>query len=127
MTLLALVGGAGALAWYGALSPPGDTAAYRVVVVGPEGELLNATAQVENATALSALQVAAGDAGLALVLEEYPGMGTYVRAIGGHRATGASGWVYHVLGDATWVAGDRSAASYPLQAGETVRWSWTQA
>lgn len=122
----ALLGGAGALAWWSQSAVQGDSAAFAVEIVGPDGVLFEGTVQVENATALSALQAAAARAGLELTLEEYPGMGTYVRAIGPHRAAGPTGWVYEVREESGWVSGDRSAAHRPLRAGEALRWSWTE-
>lgn len=124
--LAALLAGAGALAWWSQASGPGDTDRYAVEIVGPGGALFEGTVSVENATALSALQAAAREAGLEVDLEEYPGMGTYVRAVGPHRAGGPSGWVYQVRVEGEWVSGDRSAADRPLRSGEALRWSWTE-
>lgn len=127
VSLLALLlGGAGALAWWSHASTPGESGSYEVEIVGPDGILFSGAVAVENATALSALQAAAARAGLAVQLEEYPGMGTYVRAIGPHRASGPTGWVYEVREPSGWTYGDRSAADRPLTAGEAVRWSWTE-
>lgn len=120
---LALAGGVAA--WGYAQPRAGESATYDVSALGPSGPLLEERVDVADATALSALQAAATRAGFALDLEEYPGMGTYVRAVGGHRASGASGWVYEVLRGGTWTSGDRSAAVYPLQKGDALRWSWT--
>ena len=124
--LLALVGGAAALAWWqqGGEGAPG---AYEVVVLGPDGPLYHGHATVEDATALGALRAAAREAGLDVETEEYPGMGTYVRAVGPHRADGPSGWVYEVRHDGVWTYGDRSAAYAPLQPGDAVRWRWKAA
>ena len=124
--LLAL-GSAGALALWGMDRAPGETAFYRVEVIGPEGGILDETVQVEAATVLTALEAAAARAGLDLALVEYPGMGTYVRAIGPHEARGATGWIYEVHRDGVWQNGDRSAAFYALQKGDSVRWTWTGA
>lgn len=120
---LLLVGGVAA---YGVLQPRlGETAEYDVVAVGPEGILFEERVHAPEATALSALQVAATAQGLALTLEEYPGMGTYVRAIGEHRATGANGWIYEVLREGEWTSGDRSAERFALEKDDALRWSWT--
>lgn len=123
--LLALLGGAAALAaWQH--QPPGGAGEHAVEIIGPEGPLFSGVVEVEQATALSALVAAADAAGLALTLEEYPGMGTYVRAVGPYRAEGSSGWIYEVRPEGgEWILGDRSAALYPLQPGDAVRWRWT--
>lgn len=129
LSLIALafvLAGAGALAAWGMQRVPGETAAYRVEAIGPGGALLDEVVQVENGTALRALEAAAQARGLALSLAVYPGMGTYVRAIGGYEASGSTGWVYEVHRDGSWESGDRSAELYPLQKGDSVRWSWTQ-
>lgn len=126
--LALLVGGAGAYALL-ADRAPGAAGAYLVSVEGPRGVLLfEGSVDVEGATALSVLQAAAQEAGLALELEEYPGMGTYVRAIGPYRATGGSGWVYEVRaqGADAWASGDRSAELYDLRPGDALRWRWTE-
>lgn len=123
--LALLLGGAGALAWWGQ-GAAGASDEYAVEVVGPEGDLLSARVRVENATALLALQAAAREAGVAVETQEYPGMGTYVVAIGGHRAEGGAGWVYEVRRDGEWRFGDRSAARFPLEPGDQVRWRWSE-
>lgn len=123
---LALAALGGVAAWSAQQARAGDSSSYDVTVVGPGGTLLlEARVRVPDATALAALEVAAREAGIAIEREEYPGMGTYVRAIGGHRAEGATGWVYLIHREGEWLSGDRSAASYPLQKGDAVRWSWT--
>lgn len=122
--LVALVGAAGALAWWSGAGE-GESGSYPVSIIGPEGTLFEGIVRVENATALSALQAAAASAGLGIEMETYPGMGVYVRAIGGIRAEGPSGWVYEVREGDAWVSGDRSAAHRPLREGEALRWSWT--
>lgn len=120
---LLLVGGVAA---YGILQPRlGETAEYEVVVEGPEGILFHERVHVPAATALTALQAAASAQGFTLTLEEYPGMGTYVRAIGEHHATGATGWIYEVLRDGGWTSGDRSAERFALEKDDALRWSWT--
>lgn len=128
LLLALLAGGAGALA-YRYTAGQGAPGGYEVVIQGPEGPLYAGTVQVEaaDATALGALQAAARAAGLAVETEEYPGMGTYVRSVGGHRAAGASGWLYEVRHDGRWSHGDRSAAHFPLAPGDAVRWTWTAA
>lgn len=118
----------GAVAVWGASGlRAGDTDEYAITAIGPDGALFDTRARVANATALAALRVAAEDAGHALTLEEYPGMGTYVRAIGEHVADGPYGWIYEVHRDGAWISGDRSAAHYPLQKGDALRWTWTRA
>ncbi len=106
----------------------GGTGAFPIAIVAPDGStLFEGVVTVENATALSVLQAAARAGGFALELEDFGGMGTYVRAIGPHRAEGASGWVYEIRGpDDTWTSGDRSAAFKPISQGGEVRWSWTE-
>lgn len=117
---------AGALAAWGAQRAEGATDEFPVLAIGPEGgTILNARVAVADATVLRALQAAAAPAGVALELVDYPGMGTYVRAIGGHAAGGATGWVYEVHREGAWLTGDRSAERYSLQKGDAVRWSWT--
>lgn len=130
LNLVLLVGAllltGGVAAWGLQQQRVGDTAEYDVSAHGPDNEVLfDERVHVPGATALSALQVAASRHGLVLALEEYPGIGTYVRAIGDHRAGGASGWVYEVLREDTWISGDRSADRYALQKDDAVRWSWT--
>lgn len=122
--LACVVGGAGALAAWGMQRVPGETDAYRVEAIGPSNILINETVHVEAATVLTSLQAAAAQSGLELDLVEYAGMGTYVRAIGGIRAEGATGWIYEVQREGAWENGDRSAAFYALQKGDAVRWSW---
>lgn len=122
-----LLGGAGAYAFLGARAPGGE-GAHRVLVEGPHGPLFEGHVRVDAATALSVLEAAAREAGLALEVEEYPGMGAYVRAVGPHRAQGPTGWVYEVRapGAEGWTSGDRSAALYGLAPGDEVRWRWTE-
>lgn len=102
-------------------SEEGASGAFSVEVAGPEGALFSGTVRVEDATALSVLLAT----GLSVETTDYPGMGTYVDAIEGHRASGASGWVFEVLREGAWRSGDRSAARYALEPGDAVRWSWT--
>lgn len=106
---------------------PGASGTYGIDVIGPDGALFSGEVVVENATALSVLLVAADRAGFDVELEDYPGMGTYVRAIGGHRAHGATGWVYEIWRDGAWTSGERSAAWQPLEEGDALRWKWTDA
>lgn len=125
MALVAIglvVAGAGALAAWSATGT-GDSGAFRVTVVGPEGALFDDVVWVEEATAFTALAAT----GLPLETYEYPGMGTYVVAIGDHRAAGASGWLFKVQssGEDAWVLGDRSSAHVPLGAGDALRWEWS--
>lgn len=127
MLLVLALGGAGALAAWGMERGAGEAATYRVEAIGPRGALLDETVRVEDATVLRALQAAADARALALGLVEYPGMGTYVRSIGGFEAKGASGWIYEVRRDEAWESGDRSAEFYALQKGDSVRWMWTDA
>src|SRR5690349_15375208 len=92
----ALLAGGAAVATWAHLGPPGPAGAFAVTVTGPRAAALyNGTVVVQSATALSALQAT----GLPLETREYPGMGTYVVAISGYRASGASGWVYAVARD----------------------------
>lgn len=123
--LVLALGGAGALAAWGMREPAGATDTYHVVVLGPQGPLLDGTPSVPDATALAALLAAAAAEGIAVDLVEYPGMGTYVRAIAGIEARGTSGWIYEVQREGSWRSGDRSAAYYGLQKGDSIRWSWT--
>lgn len=118
--LVLLAAGAGALV---AFREPGAgaTDAFPVEVLGPEGPLFAGAVRVENATALAVLLAT----GLDVDVVEYRGMGAYVRAIDGHAAAGPDGWVYEVRRDGAWTNGDRSAALFPLHAGDEVRWSWT--
>lgn len=125
--LVLALGGAGALAAWGMARETGDGATYRVEAIGPSGVLLDESVRVEDATVLRALQAAADARDVALGLVEYPGMGTYVRSIGGFEASGASGWIYEVHRDGAWENGDRSAEFYALQKGDSVRWTWTDA
>jgi len=123
--LVLALGAAGALAAYGAQRQEGADASFHVLALGPEGPLLDEAVEVEDATVLRALEAAAARAGLALRLEEYPGMGTYVRSIGQWTAQGATGWVYEVERDGAWRSGDRSAEFYALEKGDAMRWTWT--
>jgi hypothetical protein len=125
-TLVALLVGASAAlaAWSHLSMGEAGAGAFAVEVVGPDGPLFAGTVRVDEATALTLLEAAAHEAGLALELQEYPGMGTYVRAVGTYRADGAAGWVYEVQRDGRWMSGDRSAAHYPLQEGQALRWKW---
>jgi hypothetical protein len=121
LLLAALTGGAAAVvAWTQA--GPGATGAFAVQVVGPgDASLFDGAVSVAEATALSALRAT----GLPLETREYPGMGTYVVAVSGIRASGASGWVYEVERDGATVSGDRTAAAFPLHKGDALRWHWT--
>lgn len=123
--MAALLGTGAVVAWGLSQQHEGEDGRYEVEALGPDGRLFLETVALEDATALSALQAAAAAQGIALALEEYPGMGTYVRGIGGHRAEGASGWIYEVQRDGSWIGGDRSAAFFGLQKGDALRWSWT--
>lgn len=125
LVLVLALGGAGALAAWGWQRDAGETATYRVEALGPEGVVLAENVTVSNATVLRALDAAAARAGLTLDLVRYPGMGTYVRAIGPWEAGGPAGWVYEVHRDGAWRSGDRSAELFALQKGDAVRWSWT--
>lgn len=116
---------AGALAASALWRSDGADGLFGVEVVGPDGRLLDETVRVEDATALRALAAAAQERGVALALEEHPGMGTYVRAIGPYEAKGASGWIYEVGRGGEWIFGDRSAAFFALDEGDRVRWSWS--
>lgn len=121
--LLALVGGGIALgAWQ--RGDGGADGAFPVQVLGPDGALFDGEVRLANATALSALEAAAREAGLEVRVQRYPGMGSYVRAVGPYKAEGAAGWVYEVREGETWRGGDRSAEFYPLPAGAAVRWRW---
>ncbi|MFA5861924.1 MAG: DUF4430 domain-containing protein [Candidatus Thermoplasmatota archaeon] len=126
LLLVSLAAGGVALAAWSHAGPLSTAGTFAVEIVGPSGQLYQGNVTVADATALSALRAACKHAGLALETEEYPGMGAYVRAIGGHRASGASGWVYEVHRNGTWLSADRSAGSYPLHAGDALRWSWTE-
>lgn len=123
--LVALGGGAAAVMAWTNLGA-GGSGAFPVDVVGPGGAVvLSAQPRVENATALSVLLAACEDAGIAVRTDRYPGMGTYVRAIAGHEARGASGWIYEVERGGATISGDRSADRFPLAPGDRLRWSWT--
>jgi hypothetical protein len=122
---LTLAGAAAAWTWM--RPPPGDSGRFHVEVIGPHGPLVNATVRVDNATALTALTVAASSAGLEVLTREYPGMGAYVYSIGGFTAHGGSGWIYEVHKDGPWRSGDRSPADAPLHEGEGLRWRWVDA
>lgn len=121
---VALVAVGGLAAW-GMQRASGDSATYAVEAIGPDGPVLHATVRVDDATVLRALQAAAHAQKIPLRLEQYPGMGTYVRSIAGHEARGATGWIYEVQHEGAWTSGDRSAEFYPLQKGDSVRWTWT--
>lgn len=124
--LVVVLAGTGAVAAWGlSQQRAGDAGSFEVEAVGPEGRLFLTTVALEEATALSALIAAADENELPLSVEEYPGMGTYVRAIGPYRAEGAMGWIYEVRRDGEWVSGDRSAAYFGLQKGDALRWTWT--
>lgn len=123
--LVALVGGGAALAAWALHPAAGGEGAFDVEVVGPSGALFHGTVAASNATAYSLLQRACARANLTIETQQYPGMGLYVRSVGGYAAHGASGWIYEVERDGTWVSGDRAADRYPVRAGEALRWSWT--
>lgn len=127
--LLALtVGAAGALAYWSATREPAASGAFAVTIVGPgNATLWSGRVDVENATALSALQAAGKVASLEVKTRDYPGLGTYVWSIGGHEARRADGWIYEVDRGQGWVAGDRSADQVALRAGDALRWRWTDA
>lgn len=123
--LAVLLVATGALAWWSLATTRTETAAVHVVIVGPTGALFDGVVRVENATAYAALRAAAEAGNLSLDVEDYPGMGLYVRAVGGFAAKGPAGWIYEVDRGEGWVSGDRSAARYALHEGEALRWSWT--
>lgn len=125
--LVATLGAAGVLAAWGAHREGGEAGAFHVAAIGPDGrEVLNAKVHVADATVLAVLQAAAEARGVELELVTYPGMGTYVHSIAGHRAEGSTGWIYEVQREGAWRTGDRSAEHYPLQKGDATRWSWTE-
>lgn len=123
--LAALLGTGAVAAWGLSQQRAGDAGAFAVEVVGPDGPLFIETVELEDATALTALQAAVAARGLTLSIEEYPGMGAYVRAVGPYRASGTSGWIYEVHRGDEWISGDRSAEVFALQKGDALRWSWT--
>jgi predicted ribosomally synthesized peptide with SipW-like signal peptide len=122
--LALLLGATGAVAWWSAQERSGASGSVHVEILGPQGALWNGAVRVENATALSVLDAAARAANLTVAREDYPGMGTYVRAIGPYAGHGASGWIYEISEGASWRSGDRAASAYPLAPGESVRWRW---
>lgn len=127
--VLALVAsGAGAAAYVATRGADAVAGTHAVRIEGPAGTLFDDSVSVERATALSVLLAAAGKGGFGVEVDEYPGLGAYVRAIAGHEASGTSGWIYEVSSaDGGWVAGDRSAALRALAPGEAVRWRWIEA
>lgn len=125
LLLALLVGGAGALAWWGTRATEGAPGFHEVFIEGPDGPLYAGTVHVADPTALGALLAAAAEAGLEVERDDYGGMGTYIRSVGGHRAHGATGWVYEIRRDGEWIHGDRSAEYYALHEGDAVRWRWT--
>lgn len=108
---------------------PADSLVVSLRVIGPDGAPLWPEAshvlEAGNATALEPLLAGAADAGMVVETESYPGMGTYVRAIGEHRARGASGWLYEVERDGQVLRGDRAADAFGLAAGDTLVWRWS--
>lgn len=120
LAALLLLVGAGAAAYVAFREPSGGPGTRALLVEGPSGVLFDGPVHAETGTAFGVLRAS----GLAIETAEYP-MGTYVVAIGGHRASGPAGWVYEVLRDGAWLAGDRSAADFAVHPGETVRWRWT--
>lgn len=121
MLLALFLVGAAALGAWKTQESLGDAGAFAVLVVGPDGALFDGRVEAANATALSLLLAT----GLDVERDDYPGMGTYVRSVGGFAASGASGWVYEVERDGAWLSGDRSAARFAVREGEALRWSWT--
>lgn len=124
VVLVALMLAGGVAAWEWTRPKAGDSGAFHVEVTGPDSSLFNGSLDVENATALALLQAAGAKAHFEVLTREYPGMGTYVYSIGGFTARDASGWVYEVRKNGKWIAGDRSAAYYPVHEGEDLRWRW---
>lgn len=125
--VLLAAGAAAAGVAYAALDrASGATGVYGIDIVGPgHASVYSGELRVENATALGVLLAAAAAGGFDVTLDEYPGLGPYVRAIAGHEAHGASGWVYEIWRDGAWLHGDRSAAHKPLEEGDALRWRWT--
>ncbi|MHB8587006.1 MAG: hypothetical protein ACYDDF_14345 [Thermoplasmatota archaeon] len=104
---------------------PTAARAYEVTIVARNETIWNGTLRLSNATALSGLLAACGRARCNVTTVEYPGLGTYVSAIGPYRASGPSGWLYEVLVAGRWSLGDRSAARFPLGNAMALRWRWT--
>lgn len=127
LALLALMlGAAGALAYWSATRTQGESGAYPVTLEGPgNATLWSGRVEIANATGLAVLQAAAKQAGLDVKTREYPGMGTYVYAVGAYEARGASGWIFEVDRGHGWEAGDRAADRVALHPGDAVRWRWT--
>lgn len=130
LAVLAVVSaGAVALAaWDRGASSTGASDVFDVRIVGPaNATLFSGLVQVENATALSALRAACEKGNVSLEVETFPGMGAYVRSIGGHRGHGGAGWIYEVTRpEGSTVSGDRTAASFALHKGEALRWRWVE-
>lgn len=106
-------------------APEAASGAVRVVVTGPGAEPIHdGTVDVENGTALDALLAAADAGGFAVETRAYS-YGTYVVSIAGHRASGASGWIYAVERGGERRPADRAADLMPVGEGDTVRWTWT--
>jgi hypothetical protein len=124
--LAALAAGGVALAAWTHGGAGGGAGVFDVAIVGPSSALFHGNVTAANATALTLLQAAAVQARLTVHTRDYPGMGTYVDAIGGYEARGAAGWVYAVERGGAWIGGDRTAAAFPVHPGEALRWSWTE-
>ncbi len=138
ITALAIVAVVAVGLLYGMNTDAGDTADYGILIVGPDGQtMFDQMVFVENATALSALQAAGKEAGLAIKVDVFASMGEcgeYVSAIGPYEATDSGGWTYEIWqpdettedpDDGEWTWGPVGAGCYAMTEGEKVRWIWS--
>ncbi len=128
-SVLLVIGAAGITAWAWPDAIETSAATVHVTIVADRNvTLFNGSVQVDNATALSALQAAALQAELELDVVAYPGFGRcgdYVAELAGLREhRDGTGWQYHVLVESQWEWGAQGAACRPLADGDALRWSW---
>ena len=127
--LLLLLASGGAWLVGSAPRGAGPAGSYALLLQGPGGEILfDGSVEVQEATALSVLRAAAGQADLDLEVEGEGGPcgWVYVVAVAGHREAGSAGWEYWVRpAGGAWDLPDHSAACHALRPGDSVLWRWT--
>jgi hypothetical protein len=104
--------------------------ARATIVTRENTTLFNGTVWVQNDTALAVLDAASKAGNFSYHTTQYPELGsgasgTFVDSIASEHGVGAEGWVYRTQRHGTWEIPTRSAAVWPVQAGDWVLWAWS--